>query len=676
MRAYCFPTCSIRVSKKLTRKEKIAQQQQSAQPSKRQQAAELQQQQRSRNWAGLIVAIVAFLVYANTFQHGWALDDWGVIPDNKLTKRGISAIPEIMSTTYRTGMDVSDHTLYRPLSKATFAIEWSISPDNPSLGHIDNVILYALTCFLLFRVLLLCFPRSLFIPFAIALLYAVHPLHTEVIANVKSRDEILSMLFFLLTLRSALLYARGGKWQHLPILALSFFAALLSKESAITYLAAVPLALYFFSEAKGSHYRGVMVSMAVPAVLFLLIRASILGQYQSAPYAMVDNHLIGIKDFVTQRTSAIYLLGVYLYKHFIPHPLICDGSYAAFDPAGPGDWKFILSFLIHIGALVYAIMNFKKRDPIAFGILFYFVTISIISNVLMLIGTNYAERLLFVPSLGWCIVVAVLLDRLAGWLSPQSGTTPVPLVLTALVVLGFSSLTLARNQDWHDETRLFNTDLKKVPRSAHMRFYVGNHISAEDYLTTLPDSAAIKAALVESIAQLDTAISIWEPYGDAWQRRAYNKYVLNNYPAAEQDFIRALEINPTNPVAHNNYGNLLFNTRRYDLALQHFEQAVKYNPRYSHAWNNLASVYGVYGEGAREQAMNNPAERDRYMADARQKWETAIGFFKKAIEQEADYAVPYRMLGFTYRNLGDEAMANKYFREADEIAKKKANAKN
>ena len=152
--------------------------------------------------------------------------------------------------------------------------------------------------------------------------------------------------------------------------------------------------------------------------------------------------------------------------------------------------------------------------------------------------------------------------------------------------------------------------------------------------------------------------------------------MLNNYPAAEQDFVRALEINPTNPVAHNNYGNLLFNTRRYDLALQHFEQAVKYNPRYSHAWNNLASVYGVYGEEAREQAMNNPAERDRYLADARQKWETAIGFFKKAIEQEADYAVPYRMLGFTYRNLGDEAMANKYFREADEIAKKKANAKN
>ena len=162
-----------------------------------------------------------------------------------------------------------------------------------------------------------------------------------------------------------------------------------------------------------------------------------------------------------------------------------------------------------------------------------------------------------------------------------------------------------------------------------MRFYVGNHISAEDYLTTLPDSAAIKAALVESIAQLDTAISIWEPYGDAWQRRAYNKYVLNNYPAAEQDFVRALEINPTNPVAHNNYGNLLFNTRRYDLALQHFEQAVKYNPRYSHAWNNLASVYGVYGEGAREQAMNNPAERDRYLADARQKWKQRSAFSRK-----------------------------------------------
>lgn len=665
------------MNKKLTRKEKIAQQQQAGQPSKRQQAAELKQQSRSRHWAGLIVAIVAFLVYANTFNHNWALDDWGVIPDNKLTKRGISAIPEIMSTTYRTGMDVSDHTLYRPLSKATFAIEWSISPNNPSLGHFNNVILYALTCFLLFRVMLLCFPRSLFIPFAIALLYASHPLHTEVVANVKSRDEILSMLFFLLTLRSALLYSNGVKGWHLLLMPLCFFAALLSKESAITYLAAVPLAMYFFSEAKGSHYRGVLVSMALPAMLFLLIRASILNQYQTAPYAIVDNHLYAIKDFITQRTSAIYLLGVYLYKHFIPYPLMCDGSYAAFDPAGPGDWKFILSFLAHAGALVYAVRNFKRRDPVIFGILFYFVTISIVSNVLMLIGTNYAERLLFVPSLGWCIVVAVLLDRLAAKVSPSSGNATVPLALTALVVLGFSTLTLARNQDWHDETRLFSTDLKKAPRSAHLRFYVGNHMSAEDYLETLPDSAAIKAAIVEAIAQLDTAIAIWEPYPDAWQRRAYNKYVLNNYPAAEKDFIRALEINPTNPVAHNNYGNLLFNTRRYQEAQQHLEKAVKYNPRYSHAWNNLGSIYGVYGEGARELAMKNPAERDRYLADAKQHWEKAIGYFKKAIEQEGDYAVPYRMIGFTYRNLGDEALANKYLREAEEVAKKKkANVKN
>lgn len=652
-------------------------------PSSPQQSADVRHPTRSRTWAGLIVAGVAFLVYANTFDHRWVLDDWGVIPHNTLTRRGIPAIPEIMRTSYRTGMDVPDHSLYRPLSKATFAVEWSISPDNPSLGHIDNVLLYALACFLLFRVMAVCFPRSLFIPVTIALLYATHPLHSEVVANVKSRDEILGLLFFLLTLRSALAYSNGGNGRQLLPIALYFFAALLSKESAITHLATVPLALFFFSHDLGSQdrfsqarfsqnqvsrYRNVVLAMAAPAVLFLLIRAGILGQHQSGPCSVVDNHLIGIPDLLTRRTSAVHLLGIYLFKHFVPHPLVCDGGYATFDPAGPGDWKFILSFLVHAGALAYAVRSSQRRDLVAFGILFYFVTISIVSNVLLLIDTNYAERLLFVPSLGWCIVVAVLLDRLAAKLGPASGHGAVPLTLTALILLGFSTLTLARNRDWHDEARLFSTDLKKVPRSVHLHLYLAGHLSSPGHLETLPDAAAVKAAIADAVAHLDTAISIWELSG-ARRHRAFLKCELQDYPGAEQDFVRALEIHPTDPVAHDGYGKLLLQTRRYGEARPHFEQAVQYNPGSAPAWTNLGRVYGLYGEAAREQATLNPAERDRYLADAKQQWQTAIGCFKRAIEQEDGSAAPYRLLGFAYRNLGDEAMANRYFRRADEIAR-------
>src|SRR5947209_1981432 len=92
---------------------------------------------------GLIVAAVAFLLYANTLNHQYVLDDYSLIIENTMTQKGVKAIPEIFKTGYRSGYHSIDVQLYRPLSKAMFAVEWQLAPNKPELGHWINVLLYA-----------------------------------------------------------------------------------------------------------------------------------------------------------------------------------------------------------------------------------------------------------------------------------------------------------------------------------------------------------------------------------------------------------------------------------------------------------------------------------------------------------------------------------------------------
>src|SRR5688572_30865975 len=143
-------------------------------------------------YSAIICALFAFALYANTLSHDYTVDDGTVISNNKITKKGISAIPEIFSTSYRAGFWERQEGLYRPLSVAMFAIEWELAPENPSPGHWINVILYALTAFLMMMTLSNIFKNySPLLPLLATLLFVVHPIHTEVVANIKSRDEIL-----------------------------------------------------------------------------------------------------------------------------------------------------------------------------------------------------------------------------------------------------------------------------------------------------------------------------------------------------------------------------------------------------------------------------------------------------------------------------------------------------
>lgn len=371
-------------------------------------AGEEKERSRLLRSLGILIAVVAVIQYLQTFTYEFVLDDYSAIVENTVTVNGIDAIPTIFKTSYRFGYPIQGDELYRPLTKSIFAVLWELAPDNPLPGHLLNILLYAITGFLLFTTFSKFLKQS-YIPFIAAILFVVHPIHTDVVPNIKSMDEILSFLFFILSLNSLHTYLASGKVKWMILSAAGYFAALLSKESAITFLAAYPLVLFFFTVRSVAKSIAATAFLLIPAVLFLLIRFNVVGE--TTPPSMADNALLATTDVLTQKATAIYILGLYLLKMVVPYPLTFDYSYQQLPLVTVSDWRFLLSLAVNAALFIYAAKNFKKKDAIAFGLLFYFITISISSNLLMIIGTHMAERLLYAPSFGFCFAVAAAADR-------------------------------------------------------------------------------------------------------------------------------------------------------------------------------------------------------------------------------------------------------------------------
>ena len=212
----------------------------------------------NKKYVYFTIFLLTFLLYGNTILNEYALDDAIVITENTFTKQGFKGIDELFSHDSFRGFFGKDKKLvaggrYRPLSLVTFAIEYSIFGLNPHVSHFLNILLYAFTCLVLYKLLILLLHRNRRIkkPYVIALLstliFIAHPVHTEAVANIKGRDEIMVLLFSLLTVLWTYHYIENHKFKFLLAVIFFFTLALFSKENGITFLGIIPLSIYFFS---------------------------------------------------------------------------------------------------------------------------------------------------------------------------------------------------------------------------------------------------------------------------------------------------------------------------------------------------------------------------------------------------------------------------------------------
>ena len=617
-----------------------------AEPAKQQ--ASFQVPGNNLRWIGILAAALGFLLYANTFNHQYCLDDYSTIVDNWVVQGGLKNLGTIFSTEYRYGAWGSPGSLYRPLTLTMFAFEWQLSADNPFLHHLINVLFYALTGWVLWvtlRRILVNYSPSL--AALGVLLFMAHPVHTEVVGNIKSRDEIVSLLLAITALYCIWRYFEKDKRNWLFAALGAYTLSLFTKESVITFLAVIPLTIWYFTDKKLSEILRITGMFAIPAAVFLLIRHNVLSAqpYQEA-YSVLDNFMVGAANAGEKFASAFMMSGRYLWALLAPYVLVSDLGYPQMKPVGFGDWRALLGLVAYFGMGIWAVLNLKNKHFLSYAILIYLATFSLFSNIIITIGTSYGERLLYGPSLGFALALAWIIHKVsraeiknpdAGPLARNKTAFYIGLAIVAL----YGLKTLSRNPDWYDSYSLYQADITKAPNCAKLNYHIALEQAKqgidEENGGTVTDSAWVRKA----ITSYSKAIELFPQYHDAYGSRGLAYFRIQEYDKAFTDYQEALKHRPNDARVLSNMGYIYFMRQELKKAEEVYIKAVKYDPRFVDARRNLGAVLAM-----------------------QKKYDEAIGHWKEALKYDSNNATLHFYIGSAYRDSGRPSEAQPWFNTA------------
>lgn len=568
---------------------------------KQNQKSKLSTKPQTKLWPYLIgILVLTFVLYANTLSHEYALDDFSAIKENYVTKQGLGGVKTIWTEHYRFGYWNSKASLYRPFTLMTFALDWQIAPDSSSFAHFMNVLLYTFCGMLVFLLLTkLLKKRSLIWPLAISLLFIAHPVHVEAVANIKSRDEILAFLFCFASLWQFWKYLETAKATALFLAVLLYALALFSKESAITFIAIYPLVTYFFHKREIVKLIPQFLIFLVPALLYLFIRSRIVGELGVGNISLLDNAMFAAEHKSGQFATAVATLVNYYQVMLVPFDLNHDLGYKSIMPVGFGHWKFIVGLLCSLGLGLLAILKFKDKSILSFSILFFALTFSILSNVVIPIGTIYGERLLFMPILGFCMLLVALAFLLPHNKSNKNQSfkkdlenAKIPLTVIGLFLLFFCFKTITRNPVWKNSYTLYKADVEKGSEGAKLNYHYGLEL-VKFGLDEKTPSGEKQKWLNQAASQFQKAIDIYPDYHDAYAQMGLHHYRSKNKQKAMQAYQKSIELKPNNAKVYSNMGIIYFEEGNLDKAQEVYEKAVKIDPRFPDALRNLGSVYAM-----------------------------------------------------------------------------------
>ena len=443
----------------------------------------------------------------------------------------------------------------------------------------------------------------------------------------------------------------------------AFFLALLAKENPITFLAILPLTYFVFTKAKTKEIVMQTVPFLFAGVVFLIIRHSVLGggfgssnmELMNNPFIKVENGRYIAYSGGEKMATIFYTLGQYVKLLLFPHPLTHDYYPYHVGTMNFGDWRVILSFLMYVGLGIYAVMGILKKDIVAFGIAFYIITLSIVSNIVFPVGTNMAERFMFMPSVGFCLVMGVLVYRFAKYLSGEkklnTSNFTMPMAFVGIAVLLFSYKTNDRNSAWESNYKLFSTDVAVSKNSAKLRNSMGG--STIEAATKLPETNPERNILLnEAVVHLNEAIRIHPRYKNAYLLLGNAHQYLKKFDEAIQFYNQALQLDSEYSDAENNLTLAYRNggkhhgevTRNIQKSIQYLEIAHQRDSKDIETLRLMGIAYGMSGNGSK-----------------------AVEFLEKALKLQPDNPSIMFNLGIALSNFGQAERGAQLMKKAKEL---------
>ena len=628
------------------------------------------------------VIIFCFAIYSNSISNGYSLDDEFVMRGDTTVQKGIKGIPALFKGRY--AWDQKGSYGYRPVVKVTFALEYQFFGTSPHIGHVINILLYALVVIALFyflRKILYEHVSDYFLFIAMALFLA-HPIHSEVVDSLKNRDAMLSLLFGILCSYSFIKYFETDNipkkifWVITGCLAMDI--GFMAKPDILLFAAIIPLVLYFFTTKNFKSGGIVLAWLLIGGVICKMIIKHIL------PHSDYHRTLLFFEDPLQgshwyQRIQLGFSsLWFYLHKLVFPKDLICYYGFDEFHPSPKWTDITVLLGVIMAGMLIWYM--YKKRNDRGiwlFFLLFFTGTLFAFLNIMRVGPGIVAERFVFIPSIGFVLIVTLLLFEVfkvpvTAELTKQN--TGKLFVFVGVVIALYSIRVIVRNPDWKNHLTIYEHDAKLAPRSAKLQSLlaaayidiikqdqtlsteqVGNYYRLAEkafaasvdvypaYYTSLNNLGMIEYIYYKNMnSALDyfkKAIAADSNYTEAWFNSASSYRELKNYPMAERSFLQTIKVNPKYNMAYIYLSKLYESEGRYDDVIKLNEDAINKGNASDAVYVNLGKVYLIMGDTAK--AITN--------------FNSSLEYFNKN-EQLCDWLANY------YLSKKDTARADSYLR--------------
>jgi protein O-mannosyl-transferase len=568
-------------------------------------------------WLPILASpLVAILLYLPTLRHEFVFDDRGVIEQNPLF-RSASDLPRVAVTPY---WNSPGHTgsLYRPLTSLTFALDRMIAGGlKPAWFHFVNVLMHGLASLLVTLLAFEILPGTA-APALAGLLFAVHPVHVEPVAGIVGRSELLAAcgaLAAVLAHRRALraVEPAGRRW-----MAMSWSASLLgmfSKESAVVTPVLCALVDHAFPvdpAPSAVRRRWLYGGQIVLLGFYLVARILVLGTPGvGGPIPLLDNPAASA-GAIDGRLTAAACLPRYAALLLFPLKLSADYSFNQIPVVRSlADVRVLGGVLILVLVLLGGAWSLRKTPPVGFSLLWIAVAASTTTNLVIFIGTLMAERLMYLPSVGLCLLAAALALLIA-----RHGRVSAVVVASALVCVTGAWRSWRRVPEWHDDFSLYQSAARVSPGTARIRYNLGNAYlrlqddarAEENYRAALaiyPDYSDARVNLAMAILDQGRAREALGLLTAAASRQPRNADLAVNLGAAyraagdaaraESEFRRALALDPRSARAWNDLGSMALARGDHRGALEGLENAVRLEPDEAIFRINLADALNAAG---------------------------------------------------------------------------------
>jgi len=516
----------------------------------------------------IFLAAIVWLVFGQTVHYAFVnYDDDVYVSDNPVVQKGLTW------EGFRWALTYGEVGHWHPLTWLSHMLDCQLFGLNPGDHHLVNVLIHTATVILLFLVLRRMTGflwRSAFV----AAVFAIHPLRVESVAWVAERKDVLSGLFFMLTMGAYVSYVRHSRSMIRYGAVVVFFAlGLLSKNMLVT-LPFLLLLLDYWPLNRASDFTPKiwrrLVAEKIP--LFVLAVASCAATFMVPEKVPVVDRL----SFTLRMENAVVSCATYLWQMIHPSGLACFyPNPTALLPA----WQVAASLVLLLAVSV-AVFAFRQARPyLAVGWLWYVGMMVPVIGIVQIALYARADRYTYLPQIGvYLLLTWAAADLCAGWRHRRVVLGSV----SAIIIVALIFLARAQTSYWRNNESLWTHTLACTSDNFLAQNGLGNAL-------------LLMGRDGEAMVHLQQALQIRPRYAEAHYNLGNLLHRMGRDDEAMVHFQQALQIRPRYAEAHINLGNALFSMGRLDEAIIHFQQALQINPRSAEVHYNLGSALFLMG---------------------------------------------------------------------------------